>query len=299
MATLYTLQSLNVRRTWFLMATFFIVVMMLGWAASIYFRNPGILYGFVLFSIFMNIFSYWFSDKIVLSMHGAHPVTRESHRELWNVVENLCITAGLPMPKLYVIDDPAPNAFATGRNKDHAAVAVTSGLLRMMERSELEGVIAHELSHIGNRDILLQTVVVVLVGFVTLLADFFLRSSLWGIGGDRDRDDSRAQGIMVIVGIALAILAPLFAQLIQLAISRRREYLADASGALLTRYPEGLASALEKIAGYGGAMRNVNRATAHMFIASPFGGGLGKKAATLFMTHPPAEDRIKTLRGMA
>lgn len=280
------------------MTTFFIVVMMLGWAASIYFRNPGILYGFVAFSMFMNIFSYWFSDKIVLSMHGAHPVTRESHRELWNVVENLCITAGLPVPKLYVMDDPAPNAFATGRNKDHAAVAVTSGLLGMMERSELEGVIAHELSHIGNRDILLQTVVVVLVGFVTLLADFFLRSSLWGIGGDRDRD-SRTQGIMMIVGIVLSLLAPLFAHLIQLAISRRREYLADASGALLTRYPEGLASALEKIAGYGGAMRNVNRATAHMFIASPFGGGFGKKAATLFMTHPPAEERIKALRGMS
>ncbi len=298
MATLYTLQNLNVRRTWFLMATFFVVVMMLGWAASFYFRNPGILYGFVFFSIFMNIFSYWFSDKIVLSMHGAHPVTRESHRELWNVVENLCITAGLPVPKLYIMDDPAPNAFATGRNKDHAAVAVTSGLLNMMERSELEGVLAHELSHIGNRDILLQTVVVVLVGFVTLLADFFLRSSLWGIGGDRDRD-SKAQGIMLIVGIVLSILAPLFAHLIQLAISRRREYLADASGALLTRYPEGLASALEKIAGYGGAMRNVNRATAHMFISSPFGGGLGKKAATLFMTHPPAEERIKVLRDMA
>lgn len=232
-------------------------------------------------------------------MHGAHPATRESHRELWNVVENLCITAGLPMPKLYVMDDPAPNAFATGRNKDHAAVAVTSGLLGMMERSELEGVIAHELSHIGNRDILLQTVVVVLVGFVTLLADFFLRSSMWGIGGgDRDRD-SRAQGIMMIVGIVLAILAPLFAHLIQLAISRRREYLADASGALLTRYPEGLASALEKIAGYGGGMRNPNRATAHMFISSPFGGGFGKKAATFFMTHPPVEERIKVLRGMS
>jgi heat shock protein HtpX len=281
------------------MTTFFVVVMMLGWAASFYFRNPSILVGFVLFAIFMNIFSYWFSDKIVLSMHGAHPATRESHRELWNVVENLCITAGLPMPKLYVMDDPAPNAFATGRNKDHAAVAVTSGLLGMMERSELEGVIAHELSHIGNRDILLQTVVVVLVGFVTLLADFFLRSSMWGIGGgDRDRD-SRAQGIMMIVGIVLAILAPLFAHLIQLAISRRREYLADASGALLTRYPEGLASALEKIAGYGGGMRNPNRATAHMFISSPFGGGFGKKAATFFMTHPPVEERIKVLRGMS
>jgi len=300
MATLYTLQSTNVRRTWFLMSAFFIAVMMLGWAASLYFRNPGLLYGFMAFSIFMNIFSYWFSDKIVLSMHGAEPVTRGEHRELWNVVENLCITAGLPMPKLYIIDDPAPNAFATGRDKEHAAVAVTSGLLEMMKRNELEGVIAHELSHIGNRDILLQTVVVVLVGFVTLLADFFLRSSIFGMGGgDRDRDNG-AGAITLIIGIVLSTLAPIFAQLIQLAISRRREYLADASGALLTRYPEGLASALEKISGYGGAMQHVNRATAHMFIASPFGHeGFGKKAATLFMTHPPAEDRIKVLRGMA
>lgn len=300
MATLYTLQELNTRKTWFLMSIFFVAVMMLGWAMSWYFRSPGLLYGFVAFSIFMNIFSYWFSDKIVLAMQGAHSITRESHRELWNVVENLCITAGLPMPKLYVINDPAPNAFATGRNKDHAAVAVTSGLLGMMERNELEGVLAHELSHIGNRDILLQTIVVVLVGFVTLLADFFLRSSIWGIGGGSDRDrDSRMQGIMVIVGIILAILAPIFAQLIQLAISRRREYLADASGALLTRYPEGLASALEKIGGYSGAMLHANRATAHMFISSPFGGrDFGKKAGTLFMTHPPVEERIKVLRAM-
>lgn len=298
MATLYTLQSLNVRRTWFLMATFFIVVMMIGWAASLYFRNPGILYGFVAFSMFMNIFSYWFSDKIVLSMYGAEPIKKADNPELWNVVENLCITAGLPMPKLYVIDDPAPNAFATGRDKNHAAVAATSGLLSMMNRSELEGVIAHELSHIGNRDTLLQTIVVVLVGFVTLLADFFLRSSMWGMGGNRDREGN-AGAITLIIGIVLAILAPLFAQLIQLAISRRREYLADASGALLTRYPEGLASALEKIAGYGGPMQHVNRATAHLFIASPFGPeGFGKKAATLFMTHPPAEERIKALRGM-
>lgn len=282
------------------MSIFFVVVILFGWAASLYFRNPGILAGFVVFAIFMNVFSYWFSDKIVLGMYGAEPVSRESQKELWNVVENLCITAGLPMPKLYVINDLAPNAFATGRNKEHAAVAVTSGLLGMMTRSELEGVIAHELSHIGNRDILLQTVVVVLVGFVTLLADFFLRSSFWGMGGgDRDRDNSTG-AITLIIGIVLSILAPIFAQLIQLAVSRRREYLADASGGLLTRYPEGLASALEKISSYGGTMQHVNRATAHLFIASPFGTeGFGKKAATLFMTHPPVEERIKALRGMA
>jgi heat shock protein HtpX len=298
MATLYTLQNLNTRKTWFLMSVFFVMVMMIGWLASMYFRSPAILYGFVFFSIFMNILSYWFSDSIVLSMSGAKEISHNTHHDLWNVVENLCITAGLPMPKVYVIDDPAPNAFATGRNKDHAAVAVTTGLLGMMNRNELEGVIAHELSHIGNKDILLQTVVVVLVGFVTLLADFFMRSMFWG--GGRDRDDSRAGAIMLVIGIVLSILAPIFAQLIQLAISRKREFLADASGALLTRYPEGLASALEKISGYSQGMRNVNRATAHLFIASPFGpAGFHGKVSTLFMTHPPVEERIKTLREMA
>jgi heat shock protein HtpX len=279
------------------MSVFFVVIMMLGWAASWYYGNPGLLYGFVIFSLLMNFFSYWFSDKIVLSMSGAHEISHDTHHELWNVVENLCITAGLPMPRVYVMDDPAPNAFATGRDRNHAAVAVTSGLLGMMERSELEGVIAHELSHIGNKDILLQTIVVVLVGFVTLLADFFIRSTFWS--GGRDRDD-RAGGIALIIGIVLSILAPLFAQLIQLAISRRREFLADASGALLTRYPEGLASALEKISNYGAGMRTANRATAHMFIANPFGPtGFKGKAKTLFMTHPPAEQRIAALRAMA
>ncbi|MCX6735896.1 MAG: M48 family metalloprotease [Candidatus Parcubacteria bacterium] len=297
MATLYTLQSTNTRRTWYLMTTFFIVIMMLGWAVSWYYGSSAILYGFVFFSIFMNIFSYWFSDKIVLSMSGAKEITRNAYFDLWNIVENLSITAGLPMPKVYVIDDPAPNAFATGRDKEHSAVAVTTGLLGMMERSELEGVIAHELSHVGNKDILLQTVVVILVGFVTLLADFFIRSTFWS--GGRDRDD-RAGGIALVIGIVLSILAPLFAQLIQLAISRKREFLADASGALLTRYPEGLAMALEKISGYKGGMKTANRATAHMFIANPFGpAGFKGKAATLFMTHPPVEQRIKALRDMA
>ncbi len=297
MATLYTLQNTNTRRTWYLMTVFFIVIMMLGWAVSWYYRSPAILYGFVIFSVFMNIFSYWFSDKIVLSMSGAKEITREAYFDLWNVVENLSITAGLPMPKTYVIDDPAPNAFATGRDKEHSAVAVTTGLLERLNRTELEGVIAHELSHIGNKDILLQTVVVILVGFVTLLADFFIRSTFWS--GGRDRDD-RAGGIALIIGIVLSILAPLFAQLIQLAISRKREFLADASGALLTRYPEGLALALEKISDYHGGMRTANRATAHMFIANPFGpAGFKGKASTLFMTHPPVEQRIKALREMA
>lgn len=278
------------------MTIFFVVVIGIGWAFSYVYQSPGILYIFVIVSILMNIFSYWYSDKIVLSMYRAQEVTNDSHPDLWNIVENLSITAGLPMPKLYVIPDPQPNAFATGRNKEHAAVAVTSGLLHILNRSELEGVIAHELSHVGNRDILLSTVVVVLVGFVSLISDFFLRSRFIGVGG-RDRDD-RAQGILMLVGIVLAILSPLIAVLIQLAISRKREFLADASGALLTRYPEGLASALEKISSYSGKpMARANNATAHLFISNPFGIA-SRGISKLFMTHPPIEERIKILRGM-
>ncbi len=300
MATLYTHQDSNIHKTWALMSFFFIAVIMLGWAVSWYFESPGLLVGFVMFSIIMNIGSYWFSDKIVLALHHAEPVTDTSHPDLYNIVENLSITSGLPMPKVYVIQDPAPNAFATGRDPKHAAVVATSGLLGMLNRTELEGVLAHELSHVGNRDTLVMTVVVVLVGFVTLIADFFLRSSMWGAGG-RDRD-SRAGAIFLIIGIVLAILAPLIAQLIQLAISRKREFLADASGALLTRYPEGLASALEKISAYVGPMRTANHATAHLFISDPFDREDQKSFSAwltkLFMTHPPAADRIRVLRGM-
>lgn len=280
------------------MTMFFVVVIFVGWAFSVVLQSPIILYIAVAFSILMNIGSYWYSDKIVLKMSGARPVKREEHRELWNIVENLSITAGLPMPKVYIMDDPAPNAFATGRNKEHAVVAVTTGLLRMLEKNELEGVVAHELSHIGNRDMLVSTVVVVLVGFIVLLSDFFLRATIWG-GIGRGRGDGRVQLIMIIAGIALAILAPIVAMLIQLAISRKREFLADASGALLTRYPEGLASALEKISAYSGQMKRANHATAHLFISNPFGGKGRKKIGfmnKLFMTHPPAEERIMKLR---
>lgn len=272
---------------------FFVVIIVLGFVFSQAYGSPDILIFAVVFSLFMNIFSYWFSDKIVLSMYGAREITHESDHDLWNVVENLSITAGLPMPKVYVIDDPAPNAFATGRNKNHAAVAVTSGLLKVLNKSELEGVIAHELAHIGNRDILLSTVVVVLVGFVSLLAHMFLRGNMFRGGGGRDSKGN----IFTIVGIVLAILAPIAVTLIQLAISRKREYLADASGALLTRYPEGLASALEKIRDFNGPMRNANEATAHLFIANPFGQA-GRAVTNMLATHPPINERIKILRGM-
>ena len=296
MATLYTQQDKNIRKTWFLMTVFLIVVIGVGWGFSFIYESPVILYFAISFAIIMNVFSYWYSDKIVLKMSGAKPVKKEENRGLWNIVENLAITAGLPMPKLYIINEPAPNAFATGRNKEHAVVAVTTGLMSMLDKNELEGVIAHELSHIGNRDILISTIIVVLVGFVTLLSDFFLRMTIYGRGGSRGGDD-RARMFMMIAGIALAILAPIIAVLIQLAISRKREFLADASGALLTRYPEGLASALEKIGSYSRPMKRANNATAHLFISNPFGArGARKGIKKLFMTHPPMEERVKALR---
>jgi len=291
--TLYTEQSKNITKTWLLMSMFLVVVIGIGWFFSFYYNNPGILYFFVIFSVFMNVFSYWFSDKIVLTLSSAKPAKREEHFALYTTVENLSITAGLPMPKVYIIEDPAPNAFATGRDKEHAVVAVTTGLLSILDKSELEGVIAHELSHIGNRDMLLSTVVVVLVGFVTIAADFFTRSLFFG----RSRDSSGKGGIFVIIGIILSILAPIFAMLIQLAISRKREFLADASGALLTRYPDGLASALRKISEYSRPMNRQSSAIAHLYISDPKGVGIGKKISGLFATHPPVEQRIKALVG--
>lgn len=230
-------------------------------------------------------------------MHKAKPVTREEYFDLWNMTENLAITAGLPMPRLYIIEDSAPNAFATGRNKEHAVVAVTTGLLGILDKSELEGVIAHELAHIGNRDMLLSTIVVVMVGLITLLSDFFLRSMMWGGKGGGNRN-GQTQLIFLLIGIGLAILAPIIATVIRLAISRKREFLADASGALLTRYPEGLANALRKISSAPINMRTANHATAHLFILSPFSGAKKEGFLTkLFMTHPPTEERIRALVG--
>ncbi|MFM2381913.1 MAG: hypothetical protein RLZZ76_680 [Candidatus Parcubacteria bacterium] len=296
MTTMYTQQGKNIFKTWLLMGGFFAMFIVLGYVASLYFGNPTILVGAVLFSLVMNVGSYWFSDKLVLKMTGAVPATREQYPELWNIVENLSITAGLPMPKVYVVNDPAPNAFATGRNPEHAVVAATTGILQILNRTELEGVMAHELSHVGNRDMLVSTVAVVLAGSVAMLADFFMRASMFGGGGDRDRSP-----LFIVFAVIGIILAPFAAQMIQLAISRRREYLADASGALLTRYPEGLASALEKIHAYARPMVKANNATAHLFIADPFGSdkrGIKQKIAGLFQTHPPAEDRIRILRDM-
>ena len=296
MATLYTHQGENVRKTWFLMGFFLVLVMVIGYAVSWYLNSQVILYVAIIFALLMNVGSYWFSDKIVLRMTHARPVTEREYPDLWNVVENLSITAGLQMPKVYVVDDSAPNAFATGRNPEHAVVAATTGLLQILTRTELEGVMAHELSHVGNRDMLVMTVAVVLAGFVAMLADFFMRAVMFGGGDDRQKSP-----IFLILGIVGIILVPIAAQLMQLAISRKREYLADASGALLTRYPEGLASALEKISSHGQPMQNASHATAHLFISNPFGnesGGIGEKISGFFQSHPPAKDRIRILREM-
>ncbi|QQR77006.1 zinc metalloprotease HtpX [Candidatus Nomurabacteria bacterium] len=269
------------------MSTFLVLIVGIGFVFSQVYGNPSILYGFFIFSIFMNIFAYWNSAKIALRVSGAKPADEVQYRELHNIIENLSITAGIPKPKVYIINDSAPNAFATGRNKEHAAVAFTTGILDILDRTELEGVAAHELSHIGNRDILVSTIAVVLAGFISLIADIFLRSQIFG---GRD-NDSKGGSILMIVGIVLAILAPIFAMLVQLSISRKREFLADASGALLTRYPEGLASALQKISSHSAPLQKAHKATAHLFIANPFGG----KVRGLFATHPPVEDRVKAL----
>ncbi|MHB1135697.1 MAG: zinc metalloprotease HtpX [Coriobacteriia bacterium] len=244
----------------------------------------------------MSVGSYWFSDKIVLSMSRARPVDRDLEPYLVNTVEGLAIAAGLPTPRAYVIDDPAPNAFATGRNPENAAVAVTTGLLAMMNRQELEGVLAHELSHIKNYDTLLQTLAAVLAGSVTLISEWMLRSFWWG-GRDRDRDSGQLGAIIMVVAIVLALLSPLAATLIQMAISRKREFLADASAAMLTRYPPGLASALRKIGGDQNQLRVANKATESLYIVNPLkahGSGMN----SLFNTHPPLAERIALLEAM-
>jgi heat shock protein HtpX len=295
MASLYTQQSRNVFRTWMLMTVFLLLIVAIGSIFSLYYHSSAILYVAVLFSLAMNVGAYWFSDKVAIASVGAQPADEARYKELHRIVENLAITAGLPKPRVYLIDDPQPNAFATGRDKEHAVVAVTTGLLSMMDRNELEGVIAHELSHIGNRDILVMTVAVVLVGVISVLANIAIRMSYFG-GGDRDRNNNP----LVLIGfIASIILAPLAAQLIQLAVSRRREFLADASGALLTRYPEGLESALQKIGSYQAPMARASTTTAHLFISNPFGAHeAGQWIQKLFSTHPPIPERIAALEGM-
>ncbi len=299
MASLYTHRDSNIRKTWLIFAVFLVVVIGIGWIFSRAYGNPVILYFAVVFSVVMNFVAYWHSDKIALRMAQAFPATRENARELYNIVENLCITAGLPVPKIYLMQEPVPNAFATGRNPEHAALAVTTGLMERLNRAELEGVIAHELSHIGNRDMLVSTMVIVLVGFISILSDLFMRSLWFGGSRRRSSNNDSAGGLIMFLALAAVVLAPIAAVLMQLAISRRREFLADTSGALLTRYPEGLATALQKISQDPRPMRAATNTNAHLWFDDPFDGKQRKPwLYKLFMTHPPVEERIKALRGM-
>ncbi len=296
--TIYNQISNNKLRTFLIMAVFIFIVSGFFYLIGKFFNssNNYLVFG-LLFSLFSSVGSYFYSDKIILFTVGAKPANKRDHFDFYTVCENLSVASGLPMPSLYVINDDSPNAFATGRDPKHAVVCATSGLLELLERTELEGVVAHELSHVKNYDILLASIVAVLVGTVAIVSDWTLRGLWWGRG--RDSEEKERSPILFILAILALILAPIAATLIQLAISRRREFLADASGALLTRYPTGLASALEKISSYPRSLQFATSSTAHLFITNPFRKKLkGNWFINLFSTHPPVEERIKILRSM-
>ncbi|MDP4007224.1 MAG: M48 family metallopeptidase [bacterium] len=297
---MYSEAEANTRKTWLYLLGFFLFVIFAGWLMSYVLGSQVILWVAVVLSIVMSFGSFWYSDKLVLSLSKAKAIEKKDAPELYRIVENLGITAGLPTPRIFVIQDEQPNAFATGRDAKHAVVAVTTGLLARLDRVELEGVIAHELSHIGNKDMLISTIVVVLVGIVVLLADLFFRLAFWGgLGSRNDRGGGQARIVMILIALAFLILAPFLAQIMKLAISRKREFLADASGALLTRYPEGLAKALEKIADDPHQLKSANDALSHLYIANPFRGKEKKSwIHKLFMSHPPVGERIANLRAM-
>lgn len=282
----------NKRLSVFLIGLFLVFLVGLGWFISWYYKNPMYLYIICVFAIIQAFASYWWSDKISLGLAGAKEVKRSDYLTYFRIVENLSIASGLPKPKLYVIEDEAPNAFATGRDPEHSAIAVTTGLLNMMNKRQLEGVIAHEMAHIGNRDSLVMMICVVLVVVVAVISDWFIRFQ-WIFG---DRNNRQSGSIFAIIGIVGFILAPLIAKLIQLAVSRKREYLADATGSLMTRFPEGLAEALQKIANDKNDLKRYSSSTSHLYIANP----IKKKnwMTNLFSTHPPITDRIKKLREM-
>ena len=308
----YDLIKKNKRESWILIFSFLIVISALGWIFAQVYQNSAILYFAVIFSVGSALFSYYFADSITLAVSKAQEVDRTSNQQLYNIVENLCIAAGIPTPKIYIINDSAPNAFATGRDPKHAVICYTSGILQKLNKTELEGVTAHELSHIGNYDIRLMTLVVVLVGMIALLSNWFLRFSFFGGRRSNNKNSGNLGLILFAIGILLAILSPLIATIIKLAVSRQREYLADASGALLTRYPEGLASALEKISDDQAPLVEANNATAHLYIVNPFHEDRMQATSShpenphagrswfagLFNTHPPIEDRVKRLREM-
>lgn len=301
MATLYTQISSNKRKTVILIAIFIIFIILIGWIFS---QTTELGYGGLvlaaLIAAIMSLVGYFSGDKVALWTAGAKPIIKEQNPYVYRLVENLCITAGLPLPKVYIINDPAINAFATGRDPKHASMAITTGAIEKLANEELEGVIAHELSHIKNYDIRLMTIVIICVGIVALLSNWFFRISFLG-GGRRSssRSGGQAQMIIMIIGVLLLIFAPIIAQLIKFAVSRKREFLADSSGALLTRYPDGLANALEKIKQYNiEPMQKANNASAHLYISNPFGNKAKKGLAKLFSTHPPIEERIAALRGI-
>ncbi len=287
----------NKRKTLFLIFIFLVFIIGIAWFADVYLG-----YGYSLVSTAivisggMTLISYFAGDKIALASTGAKEIQAKDNPYIWRMIENLAITSGLPMPRVYIINSPALNAFATGRDPKHASIAVTTGLIQALENEEMEGVLAHELSHIQNYDIRVMTIVVVLVGAIAILSDMFFRARLMGHSDNDNRSSGQLGSILAIFGIVLIVLSPIIAELIKLSISRRREYLADASGALLTRYPEGLARALEKISTSATPLQTASTATAHLFISNPL---KGKTISHLFSTHPPIEDRIKKLREMA
>ncbi|MBI5369693.1 zinc metalloprotease HtpX [Candidatus Uhrbacteria bacterium] len=293
---MYSQITANKRKTWFLIFLFTLIILALGWTFGAWMGNEtsGIVLAAIIATL-MTLIGYYRGDKVALAVSGAKEVHKQDAPELYRLIENLCIADGLPTPKVYLIDDPSPNAFATGRDPEHASVAVTTGLLHIMEKAELEGVLAHELSHVKNYDVRVMTLVVVLVGVVLLFSDWMTRAVFYG-GNRKNSDRESSAGVLFLIGLVLALLSPLFAQLIKLAVSRSREYLADASGVLLTRYPDGLARALEKIAKMDQPLKRPNHATAHLYLANPFDPHVTKKFEQLFSTHPPIEERIRKLK---
>lgn len=295
---MYEQITANKRKTYLIVLIFVGFILFLGWLfGELQNWGNGGLAAALLISFVMALFGYYSGDKVALAASGAQPMALQNSPTVYRIVENLCIASGQPMPKIYIIQDGAPNAFATGRDPKHASIAVTTGLLEIMSKEELEGVIAHEISHVRNYDIRVMTIIIVLAGAVALISDWFLRSMWSGSRRNREEKESSSNAVLLIIGLVLAILSPIIGKLIQLAVSRKREFLADASGALLTRYPEGLASALQKIQAYPLPMIHANNATAHLYISNPF-GRTKTFLSGLFSTHPPLQDRIDILRKM-
>lgn len=289
---MYSQIAANKRKTWFIMLVFLMLASLLAWAISSYYGDPSLTVIILVVAGGYASFSYYNAGKMAVAINGAKQIEQKDNPRFYRIVENLAITDGLPMPKVYIIDDPALNAFATGRDPDHAIVAATSGLLDLLDDSELEGVMAHELGHVKNYDIRVSMIAFALVALIAIISDIFLRMQFFG---GRRNNNNEGGAIIAMVALFAAVLAPIAATLLQLAISRKREYLADATGALTTRYPEGLASALEKISKHGSALKRQNTSTAHLFFANPLKAGFMSK---LFSTHPPIQDRIARLREM-